>query len=183
MILEMIIAELISKSSKFRALPQSIGQEEPGCQIRDRGLCGGSGGGPVKRGEMVNMKKTAWRLLGAATLALSGSGLTGCQTWFAGMTLPSGHYLEHQPQYFPPSPFFPLSRELASQEAAAAAVAPGVAVLPAPAPAVPSPVPVVPAPAPVAPAPAPVAPAPVAPAPAPAPGVPPPGTERPPAGG
>src|SRR5262249_1475008 len=40
MILEMIIAELIRKSSKFRALARSIGQEEPGCQIRDRG-CGG----------------------------------------------------------------------------------------------------------------------------------------------
>ena len=120
------------------------------------------------------MKKTAWRLLGVATLALVGTGLTGCQTWYAGMTLPSGHYLEHQPQYFPPSPPFPLPRELASQEAAAAAAAPGVAVVPAPVPAVPAPTPVVPAPAPVAPAPAPVAPA-------PAPAVPPPGTERPPA--
>jgi hypothetical protein len=124
------------------------------------------------------MKKTAWRLLGVATLGLAGTGLTGCQTWYAGMTLPSGHYLEHQPQYFPPSPPFPLPRELASQEAAAAAAAPGVAVVPAPVPAVPAPVPVIPAPAPVAPAPAPVAPAP-----APTPAVPPPGTERPPAGG
>jgi len=128
------------------------------------------GGGPVKRGEMVNMKKTAWRLLGVATLGLAATGLTGCQTWVAGMTLPSGHYLEHQPQYFPPSPPFPLSRELASQEAAAAAAAPGVAVLPAPVPAVPAPTVVVPAPTPVAPAPAPVPPA-----------GPPPGTERPPA--
>jgi hypothetical protein len=59
--------------------------------------------------------------LGFALLALS-----GCQTWTSGMTLPSGHYLNHPPQYIPPSPPFPLSRELAGQEAsAAAAIAPG----------------------------------------------------------
>jgi hypothetical protein len=34
----------------------------------------------------------------------------------AGMTLPSGYYLKHPPQYFPPSPPFPVPRELASQE-------------------------------------------------------------------
>jgi hypothetical protein len=32
---------------------------------------------------------------------------------FGGMTLPSGRYLEHQPQYFPADPVFPLPRELA----------------------------------------------------------------------
>lgn len=41
---------------------------------------------------------------------------TGCQTWYGGMTLPSGRYLEHYPQYFAPDPAFPLPRELASQE-------------------------------------------------------------------
>jgi hypothetical protein len=41
---------------------------------------------------------------------------TGCQTWFGGMTLPSGRYLQHYPQYFAPDPVHPLSRELASQE-------------------------------------------------------------------
>ena len=71
--------------------------------------------------------------LGLALLALS-----GCQTWMAGMTLPSGRYLEHPPQYFPPSPPFPLPRELASQEAAAAAPAIGAP------PAVPLPPPVPP---------------------------------------
>ena len=41
--------------------------------------------------------------------------VSGCQTWFpeAGLTLPTGHYLRHQPQYIPPSPEFPLSREAA----------------------------------------------------------------------
>ena len=48
--------------------------------------------------------------------------LAGCQTWVpeAGLTLPSPHYLQHQPQYFPPSPPYPLPRELRSLEAAAA---------------------------------------------------------------
>lgn len=70
--------------------------------------------------------------------------LVGCQTWVpeAGLTLPSGRYLEHPPQYIPPSPPFPLPRELASQEAAAAAINQGpgaVAPLPPPAPVVPAP--------------------------------------------
>ena len=61
------------------------------------------------------------------------------RTWVpvSGMTLPSGHYLQHRPQYFPPSPAFPLSRELATMEANNAAAGPP---LPAPAP---PPVPVV----------------------------------------
>jgi hypothetical protein len=86
--------------------------------------------------------KTNW----CRTLAcLAGAGLgfgtlSGCQTWVAGMTLPSPRYLQHPPQYFPPSPPYPLPRELASQEATYAAPAPGV-----PAPAVPLP-PALPAP-------------------------------------
>jgi hypothetical protein len=76
-------------------------------------------------------------------LCLAGLGLavglcSGCQTWTSGMTLPSGHYLQHPPQYFPPSPVFPLTRELAGQEAIAAAPAPGAPVGPLP-PAVPGP--------------------------------------------
>jgi hypothetical protein len=47
--------------------------------------------------------------LGLATLAL-----TGCQTWYGGMTLPSGQYLKHRPQYFPTEPRFPLQREVDS---------------------------------------------------------------------
>jgi hypothetical protein len=52
----------------------------------------------------------------AGVAAGLGVALTGCQTWVGGMTLPSPRYLEHQPQYFPPDPPFPLPRELASQE-------------------------------------------------------------------
>jgi hypothetical protein len=39
------------------------------------------------------------------------------QCWAAGMTLPSGHYLQHPPQYMPPAPAFPLTREIAVMEA------------------------------------------------------------------
>jgi hypothetical protein len=39
----------------------------------------------------------------------------GGATFTPGMTLPSPQYLQHQPQYFPPDPQFPLPRELASQ--------------------------------------------------------------------
>jgi hypothetical protein len=43
-------------------------------------------------------------------------GLTGCQTYYGGMTLPSGRYLNHYPQYFSPDPSFPLPREMADME-------------------------------------------------------------------
>ena len=70
--------------------------------------------------------------LRSAALGLALLALSGCQTWIAGMTLPSGRYLEHPPQYIPPSPPFPLSRELASQEAAAAAALQGGGAVPLP---------------------------------------------------
>lgn len=60
-------------------------------------------------------------LLAGVAIALGAT--TGCQTWTSGMTLPSGRYLEHPPQYFPPSPAFPLSRELATMEKQQAGVA------------------------------------------------------------
>jgi hypothetical protein len=66
------------------------------------------------------MKRTrGWRRLWTASLGLALAAGAGCQTWVPGaaLTLPSPHYLEHPPQYIPPSPHFPLSRELASQEA------------------------------------------------------------------
>ena len=87
-----------------------------------------------------------WRGGALAGLALALAAGSGCQTWVAGMTLPSGHYLEHPPQYIPPSPPFPLSRELASMEAANAAAAgvavPAVVVPPPPPAPIPVPVPV-----------------------------------------
>jgi hypothetical protein len=83
-----------------------------------------------------------WQCLGVAGLGMALAGVAGCQTHVAGMTLPSSHYLEHRPQYFPPDPDFPLQRELTtqlSQHATTSAVAPGIAgVLPPPLPAGPA---------------------------------------------
>ena len=75
--------------------------------------------------------------------------MCGCQTWVGGMTLPSGCYLQHPPQYFPPAPVFPLTRDLAPQDVAWSTAAPGGMVVPAP---VPVPVMAVPVPAPARPA-------------------------------
>ena len=85
------------------------------------------------------------------SLGLLMATLTGCQTQVAGMTLPSGHYLKHPPQYFAPDPVFPLERELAAmqdqaiaqQGAAGPAAVPPQPVVP-PAAAVPAPPPPVP---------------------------------------
>lgn len=54
---------------------------------------------------------------------------SGCQTWNmeTGLTLPTGRYLQHFPTYTPPSPPYPLMRELRSIEEAAAAEALGAA--------------------------------------------------------
>jgi hypothetical protein len=59
-------------------------------------------------------------VLAASILFLAG--ISGCQTWNpeAGLTLPSGHYLRHPPQYIPPSPQYPLPRETAALEEALA---------------------------------------------------------------
>jgi hypothetical protein len=60
------------------------------------------------------------RLFVLGAVGLMASLLTGCQTWIGGMTLPSGHYLEHHPpQYFPEEPAFPLPKELGYQVEAA----------------------------------------------------------------
>ena len=71
--------------------------------------------------------RNRWAWLGSAGMGLSLALLAGCQTWVpeAGMTLPSGHYLKHPPQYIPRSPDFPLTKELASQEEARAKQNPG----------------------------------------------------------
>ena len=88
------------------------------------------------------MKTTGkWQCLGKIGLGLALGALAGCQTWVAGMTLPSGHYLQHTPQYIPPSPPFPLTRELASMEDTNLRGQPAGAPLPAPVAPAPAPVP------------------------------------------
>jgi hypothetical protein len=70
------------------------------------------------------MKRHGW--LGClAGLGLLLTTASGCQTQVAGMTLPSGHYLEHLPQYIPPGAYYPLPNELATQQIIAAQPAPG----------------------------------------------------------
>lgn len=82
-----------------------------------------------------------WLASVAALLGLTLTCSSGCQTQMGGMTLPSGRYLEHYPQYFAPDPAHPLPRELASQEdpagearrvGAPGAAAPGAPGAPAP---------------------------------------------------
>lgn len=73
------------------------------------------------------MKSTSrWQACCILAAGLGLASLAGCQTWVAGMTLPSGRYLEHPPQYFPPTPPFPLTKELAGMEGADTAPAAGV---------------------------------------------------------
>lgn len=91
--------------------------------------------------------------------ALVLSVLAGCQTYTpsSSMTLPSGRYLEHPPQYFPPTPAFPLPRELAMAQAPTAPQAPAGVPTVSP-PTVLQPGTPLPLPAPPGPLPAPVAP-------------------------
>lgn len=62
-----------------------------------------------------NGRDTGWGLLRrgvAVTLLAAGVGsLTGCQVDVGGQTLPSGHYLMDDVQYFRPGPEFMLSNE------------------------------------------------------------------------
>ena len=87
----------------------------------------------------MNSKITRRGWLGSlAGLAVLAATVSGCQTYdlHTGLTLPSGEYLNHMPQYFPPSPPFPLERELATMQATAAQPAPagGPGALPPPVP-------------------------------------------------
>lgn len=45
--------------------------------------------------------------------------LVGCQTWEAGMTLPSPHYLKDSPDYIPRKSAFDLPNELREMQRAA----------------------------------------------------------------
>jgi hypothetical protein len=83
---------------------------------------------------MKNMSALRRTRLGLLGLTWVLAAAAGCQTWTAGMTLPSGHYLEHPPQYIPPSPEFPLTRELSRQDQTNVAVPAGLEGLPAPIP-------------------------------------------------
>lgn len=55
-------------------------------------------------------RQKRWIVRGVSGLVLSLT-LSGCQTYFGGMTLPSPHYLKHYPQFLATDPAFPLQRE------------------------------------------------------------------------
>ena len=78
-----------------------------------------------------------WFKGAALGMGVALTSLTGCQTYYGGMTLPSPHYLKHSPQYFTPDPTFPLQRELDSMQEPDGALrrgagAPAPAIAPAP---------------------------------------------------
>jgi hypothetical protein len=90
---------------------------------------------------MGNMTMNRRRSACLGAVGLTVALLSGCQTWTSGMTLPSPYYLEHPPQYFPPSPPFPLPNELAQMQRNLAGPVPGgPGALPAPVPVQPLPV-------------------------------------------
>ncbi len=62
-----------------------------------------------------------WSALGEFALEVLAD-CCGCECWSTETTLPSATYLNHPPQYYPPSPAFPLTRELATQEATSTAL-------------------------------------------------------------
>jgi hypothetical protein len=70
---------------------------------------------------MIARKARSWWLAAVCGLGLVCCS-SGCQTYFveAGLTLPTGRYLDHPPTFIPPTPPFPLPREQASLEQAVA---------------------------------------------------------------
>ena len=63
-----------------------------------------------------SLKRWNSKLLLVAAAVGGSCALTGCTGTYSGQNLPSGYYLHHQLQYFPPGPEFKLSREAAAQK-------------------------------------------------------------------
>ncbi|MGL6072886.1 MAG: hypothetical protein ACRC8S_01865 [Fimbriiglobus sp.] len=103
--------------------------------------------------KMIGKKLPA--VLAATAVGAMLTTTTGCQNTpasFGGLTLPSPNYLNHSPQYFPPTPNFPLQKELDSMQDPEGTMRRGGA---APAPITPVPSVATPTPAAAAPAPMP----------------------------
>ncbi|MBI2481764.1 MAG: hypothetical protein HYV60_24910 [Planctomycetia bacterium] len=60
---------------------------------------------------------TSWAKAIVCGVGLAALSATGCQSHIGGQTLPSGHYLTDDIQYFAPGPEFKLSREAAAMKA------------------------------------------------------------------
>ena len=66
---------------------------------------------------MKHQVSTSWIKAITCGVALAALSATGCQSHIGGQTLPSGHYLTDDVQYFAPGPEFKLSREAAAMKA------------------------------------------------------------------
>jgi len=75
---------------------------------------------------MTTIRRWHRGVLAGVLLALAA--LAGCQTYYGGGTYPTPRYLEHAPQYIPPSPPYPFPREQATMAAIAAQPEPGAPV-------------------------------------------------------
>lgn len=86
--------------------------------------------------ERTNERRQNMSVLGKGVvlmgLSLAMGLASGCQTWVpeAGVTLPSGDWLNHAPQFFPPTPPFPLPREMKSLQDSYATIYPPEVVRP-----------------------------------------------------
>ena len=59
----------------------------------------------------------SWAKAIVCGMGLAALSATGCQVQVGGQTLPSGHYLTDDVQYFAPGPEFKLSKEAAALKA------------------------------------------------------------------
>jgi hypothetical protein len=69
---------------------------------------------------MMTMKyqvTTSWAKAFVFGVGIAAMSTTGCQVHVGGQTLPSGHYLTDDVQYFAPGSEFKLSREAAAMKA------------------------------------------------------------------
>ena len=66
---------------------------------------------------MKHQVTTSWSKAIVCGLGLAALTATGCQVQVGGQTLPSGHYLTDDVQYFAPGPEFKLSKEAAALKA------------------------------------------------------------------
>lgn len=66
---------------------------------------------------MKYQMSTSWAKAIVCGVGLAALSATGCQSHIGGQTLPSGHYLTDDVQYFAPGTEFKLSREAAAMKA------------------------------------------------------------------
>ncbi len=74
----------------------------------------------------INKKRRLGGLLACGMAMLAALGATGCQVDVNGQTLPSGHYLSDDIQFFPSGPEFKLTKEAAAMKAASPEAQPGL---------------------------------------------------------